>query len=293
MTMQRATLEQGIRHVMADPATDPDLNSEPDPAAEDPQENEREVAHIAAHFDAEQVAAAQRVVAEVRAIEVQAQALDAQVLEQMAQLPVNGAANGMEQVPPGPDHAVIVQQDAQINQLVAAVQPAHQNYCVRFICVTFTVVLPGIAAGLYIYHALGGAGTRRAFAGPANDGPAPIDASAFVQNWRNVSDSDYWDNLATFVDRNHPRAFHEQLLFMQFTEDLARHRMTREFVWKQASDKLQMVLRLTDNVQSKGLASTYRLLKDLTYQGETLPRAISANLMSHALIVWWCNVVRG
>lgn len=230
---------------------------------------------------------------------------------QMAQMPADGA-----RVTPR-DVLVAVQQGnqqqmqemqqlgQQVGELRQQVQAAHDGPSFRGIrCKYVTIamsVISGVSAGLSIYFML------RTYFAPAplmavhdenriataeeEDTPAAdnADIAQIAKIWLKDSEADFWNNMADFADANKPRPFEEQLLFMQFTADIAVTLLKPQWIWANPKDKLDQISQLAQSIETKGLGATYRSLATITYNGKSLTRVVAADLMSLALTEWWTN----
>ena len=101
-----------------------------------------------------------------------------------------------------------------------------------------------------------------------------------------MDEAAYWGLLSGFVTRNGPRSYPEQLMFMQFTEDIAMLTMTSKWTWDKAADKLALINQVTETLRTQGAGGAYLLVPTLTYKGQSLPRAIAANITGLALAQW-------
>jgi hypothetical protein len=223
---------------------------------------------------------------------------------QMAELPPGGAQNIAEILPRiGEGIAQILEQIRELRQQVRKIQdgPRLCGIRVKYMLV-FGGIVSGINASIALYFTLKKdvASNRVALASmESNLGalPAPLSLAARFSRHGSIHLAiprcrQTWPTggrLADFVTNNAPRSYQEQLMFTQFTEDIARDLMPGTFQWKTARDKLTLIGQLAALIQKQGLAAMYRRLPQMTYQNKPLPRAIAANLASHAILSWWAE----
>jgi hypothetical protein len=104
-----------------------------------------------------------------------------------------------------------------------------------------------------------------------------------------LSDAQYWERFAAYVDKYRPCHWDEQLLFSQHTADIFQYRVKPIWQWQSATDKLSLVTSLVDTIRNDGLAAAYRSLHGLTAAGKAVPRAVAANLVSLAICQWYAT----
>lgn len=110
-----------------------------------------------------------------------------------------------------------------------------------------------------------------------------------VAAWKMKDEATFWQLLSNFVTVNAPRPVKEQLLFLQFSEDIGAHYMSGLFTWNSADEKITLIQQMCDVITSKGLAQAYLTVPTLNHAGAPLPRAVAANVMAMALVQWMNN----
>lgn len=277
---------------------DHDIESDPDNSAADEGENSEALEAIKEHFDQEE---RDRIDAS-ESDEVAVETLFNNYMDNqevvMAQLPADGPANNRQ------DIADLNENLRELNGLLrqqvreATQGPRQHGILRRYLTVGFGVVTVASAViGFYFAvksvisegenaFALVGAEDAMVSKLPNPDTPA---TRKLVANWKRSDERDFWTHLAKFVGENKPRSFEEQLLFMQYTEDLALPMMAKNFGWKNAEAKVDLITSLTEAIHKTGLAKAYKLIPTLKIDGRPLPRAVAANVMSFALVNWWKN----
>jgi hypothetical protein len=230
-----------------------------------------------------------------------------------AQLPPSGASNPRERIPDL--SGIIVEQARQIRQISEDVHamrgevegPKIRGIRLRYVTMACSYgykalkAIPGAVGVYYIVKTWLGH-NMASFAvieTSAGGGARPVAAegdSVVAREWLHPSgypglsqEAAFWENVAVYVTNNQPRPYDEQLMFMQFTEDLALIMMSQEFRWATARDKVALIYDLAALIAREGLAMMYRRLPELTYRDKPLPRAIAASLASHAIIKWWAE----
>jgi hypothetical protein len=182
----------------------------------------------------------------------------------------------------------------QLRQQVRAIQdgPAMVRIQTRYIavaCAALGVAINAAAAVIYaIKTYVAGHDTRR-LAAMANVDSDNADSSALAKAWLKNSETEFWENLASFIDKFKPRSFQEQLIFTQITLDVANAMPAAKWTWRTPGDKRAAIEALVETINRKGLAAAYRSLPALIYPPENRPytRAIAAELMSLALTQWF------
>jgi hypothetical protein len=185
---------------------------------------------------------------------------------------------------------VLTDEVRQMRQLVQSVHdgPRLLGYRVKYGLVFFGILSGAVTIGHLIYDlkvTVDGSGT-----GPV--GVANLtnstDIATVKRFWLKNSEAEFWESPASFVEKEKPRPFHEQLIFSQMTLDLAnRIAPAHGWVWQTRADKSGLIEKLARLISDKGLAAAYRLLPAITYSGQPLPRPIAAELISLALTRWW------
>jgi hypothetical protein len=117
--------------------------------------------------------------------------------------------------------------------------------------------------------------------------PPPDAATASLltaaRTWLGEEDTKFWDDLADYVDANQT-SLEEQILFMQYTEDiyLSQQPPPKLWVWESAADKADLVNTLAIELPAEGIATVYRSMPTRTYNSVTLRRDIAADVLSLA-----------
>ena len=107
-----------------------------------------------------------------------------------------------------------------------------------------------------------------------------------VKLWTNLSDKEYWEDLANYADPKAPHAMSltlgDQVLFMNYTIDLSP---TLPFIW-QSSDDLTIKVNELYALYANNANTTpmlYRHICDMRYKDAALPRPVAATLLRYAL----------
>lgn len=274
-----------------------EINPEPEPADEPESELDQEEQDAEANEDAaqQQEAAA---LAQPAQDAIQEWAVDVNdPIEQVAQLPPGGAVNHLEQVPQDAGNQQVQADMAQLRSQVERIQarqdaPDKAKYVMATAGVV-TAVYNIIAAYFLIKSNLAGPKAEMAEDVTDAEGASPPvspqspQAAQLANAWLNESESAFWQNLAVWVRENSPRSWEEQLMFCQYTEDLALKLQTGVFRWNRSQDKLAEIANLSALLgQDDGLATMYETLPTIEYGGKPLPRAVAANLGAHAIVQW-------
>ena len=119
---------------------------------------------------------------------------------------------------------------------------------------------------------------------PPSGDDATADLLARAKAWLAESDTDFWNDLADYLKANHP-SVDEQILFMQYTEDLylSQQPPPAVWMWSSAADKAALVTGLVADLTSDGIAAVYTSMPARTYNGIPIRRDIAADLLSLAL----------
>ncbi len=96
-------------------------------------------------------------------------------------------------------------------------------------------------------------------------------------------DSTFWSAMSSYVAAEKPVSVYEQLLWMNYTTDLAVGLMTAPFFWNNGNDKVALIQSATSSIQSNGLAATYAAAAGWTYNGQPIPRAVTASILTLAI----------
>ncbi|MBI5164939.1 MAG: hypothetical protein HY985_13675 [Magnetospirillum sp.] len=304
---------------VTDMGGDSDINSDPDDSPPDFHDMDDEADDL--HVDPAQEAARADVVFHMDEL-LQENANRPDPVIQMRQMPRGGAAADDYVINVDQGDPQQVQQMAQLNGQMAAlrqqVQAIQEGLAAPGILNKFATVFVnavGFASSVAtLYFALksvafGDDGSAVSAPGQPSiqDGPnadcagtvgaqdplppanSPT-AQALYQTWLKESDTAFWENAATFVDLNKPRCYQEQVMFMQYTVDIANGAMkTTPGNWATPADKLKLVASLTDTIHGPGLSSALRSLPTLSNASQPVPRAVAAELMSLALTQWWAK----
>jgi hypothetical protein len=286
------------------------MSKEPDPSQSDPERVREDENQFERNAGEDRQAEMRAGVERMRNIVAQADALPAAEV-QLAQMPPEGARVTNHQILVAVEHGnrqqaqQIQQLQQQVGQLQQQVQAAADGpSCAGILCKYVTIamsIIGGIAAAPAAYYAV-----RTFFSGmllasireeaslvgvegapsAALDNP---DIAEVAKIWLKNSEADFWNNMADFVDANKPRPFEEQLLFTQFTADIAVALRKPQWTWATPKDKLDQIAKLSESIQTDGLSAAYRSLPTISYEGKALPRVVAADLMSLALTEWWTN----
>jgi hypothetical protein len=214
-----------------------------------------------------------------------------------AQMPDNGALNPREVViDVGPSNAELMDRLNEVHQLLLATRAEPtvlNNLKVRYMFAAFGVV-GALSAFLSLYYNIQKTAGNKTllvaeplsslgdelFDPVVND----ADSQALLATWL-VSDPEFWERLAQYVEKNAPRSFQEQLVMAQLTMDLAKYSMVGLWSWS-AEEKLGLAHTVATEISSGGLASAYRILPTVQSGSKLLPRAVAASVMSVALVIW-------
>lgn len=275
--------------------TDPESErSEDDNAREVEDQNQREADEVRQRLERNHEAADATIeaIARISAATVQAQ-----------QLPRRGAPDIHIAIDhQGPNSPVLTERSRQRTQQTEVIPSrVRSEVLCRYLTVTCAVITATNAA-MNIYFTLKahfGGPTLRAATLHSNERVLPLaqsddpvnsqEAKQLADTWANLSDNDYWERYATYVDLNKPRTYQEQLLFMQFTTDLGSLLMRKTWQWTSEQEKMEQVTLFSNRISDNGLANAYRSVKDTMSNGTPLPRAVAADLLSLALTDWWVN----
>ncbi|MFK0165019.1 hypothetical protein [Rhizobium sp. NPDC090279] len=286
------------------------VSREPDASRSDPERISEDQKEFERNADEQRQAEIDANIERLNRILAQDDAIPAAEV-QMAQMPADGArvTNQDILVAVEAGNRQQMQEMQQLRQHVgelrqqvqaAADGPACAGIRCKYVTIAMSVI-GGISAGLSMYFMLrtyfapaplmavrgvmGGATTEDKDA-PIPDNP---DIAEIAKVWLKDSEADFWSNMADFVDANKPRPFEEQLLFMQFTADLAVKLLKQQWVWSNPKDKLDKIATLAQSIETNGLGPTYRGLAAISYNDKPLSRVVAADLMSLALTEWWTN----
>jgi hypothetical protein len=136
--------------------------------------------------------------------------------------------------------------------------------------------------------------SRFAHAKPADDVPlsdaTKQNIQALVQAWQNMSDSDYWKDLAQYVASNqgtNKLTIADQIYFMDYTIQCSNDPET--WIWNSADDKVAIADKLSQQCQATNTSPMYTLVPNISYQpvGQIapvpLPRPVAADVLRLAL----------
>lgn len=148
-------------------------------------------------------------------------------------------------------------------------------------------ILTSVVASHTLYALLKGGGSSAkavTFSESESNPYSGPDAQSVTNAWVMKDEPTFWSFFSNYVKTNAPRSYPEQLLFMQFTQDIAHRREPSAIVqWTSAEEKLAFIKTISDKISSDGLAAAYELLPTLQHGGQPLPRAVAANIMAMAL----------
>jgi hypothetical protein len=124
---------------------------------------------------------------------------------------------------------------------------------------------------------------------PSTNVPVPADTRDqiidLVKQWNSQSDTDYWNDLATYVadtTKIPQLTILDQILFMNYTIDLFT---SDAWIWNSQADLSDMVKQFV-TIYSQNQSSTaamYRQATVVQYQNQVMPRPVAANVLRLAL----------
>ena len=293
---------------MPEPSGDHEIDINDDDGDDDSQDEERGVDEAVGRMSAADQAAARQLAGSVAEASRQIQEIAGQLqIEILSRFPANGVQNPFEIPAAGQGSPTLEQIQEVVRSEVQRLAPKEtflNNIKYRYFVAVFGI-MGAIAATNNVIALLKSSMGHQAML--AEDAPmerarklmepvlatAPLlsagtpEEQAVTNAWRlGDDDAAFWGKFAAYAANNKPRSYSEQLTFMQLTGDLSVRLMTQPWTWDSAQDKLDLVGRLLVEMQTKTLSAAYTLLPSLTYKGNKLPRAISADLMSLTLAEW-------
>jgi hypothetical protein len=192
-------------------------------------------------------------------------------------------------------------QTQEVGQRVQNVAPATRRSCCQKFCRwalgTVATATGGFLVTMALQYLRAETSPTLAFIAAApRDGtgaqtpPVPAMTEFWLRSFAPDPEGAFWDSIAAFVEADKPRSFPEQLMFMQYTLLLANARPT-QFRWDSPMGKLRVAEQLASTIAGPGLSHAYRMLPTIRHgeKAQALPRAVSAELMSRALVSWWNN----
>lgn len=130
--------------------------------------------------------------------------------------------------------------------------------------------------------------TRKARERPTDDIPTLDDKTKAVldqlsSDWKTMSDHDYWERLATYVEAHHDKmSLGDQIVFMNLTVMLGGY--SNGFLWDSTQDMSDGADRLLKVYQTEGGSPPMiRAAATLTYHEQPVPRVVAAELLRLAL----------
>ena len=134
---------------------------------------------------------------------------------------------------------------------------------------------------------------RKALNKPTDDIPALDSKTKAVldqlsSDWKTISDKDYWERLAAYIEKHAGElSLGDQLVFMNLTVMLGG--FSNGFLWDTTQDESDYADRLVKVYQDKKSSpAMIREAASMTYQGQPLPRVVTALLLQLALA--WIGV---
>ena len=109
-----------------------------------------------------------------------------------------------------------------------------------------------------------------------------------LSDWRTMSDKDYWERLANYVETHaNTLSLGDQLVFMNLTVMLGGY--SNGFLWDSAQDESSYADRLVNVYQTQNSSPVMiREAAKMTYNGQPIPRVVAAQLLRLALA--WIGV---
>ena len=124
---------------------------------------------------------------------------------------------------------------------------------------------------------------------PPVDDKTKAAIAALVDQWSSLSDADFWNKLADYVDPAKQKSgaigltltLGDQFIFMNITKEIAGS--SGGFIWDSAQDESDMADTFVAAYKSGGAAPMYRKAAATTYDGAGVPRIVMADVLSLAL----------
>lgn len=109
-------------------------------------------------------------------------------------------------------------------------------------------------------------------------------ASQLYTQWREQPESDFWKTMAAYPQADPKATLMDHIYFCQFIKVIAPSRDL--WMWEKGADQLAIIndlVNLYHQAEEPSVAIFYNAIAQQTYQGQTLPRDVAADLVELAI----------